>query len=373
MDNFVCPKCRREYALDDPVWRCGCGSPLDIRFHPRFPRREIRLTRPGMWRYRAAIPIRRDNNIISFHEGFTPLLPLAFGRRSALVKLDYSFPTGSFKDRGASVLVSKIKELGIKKVVIDSSGNAGAAVAAYCARAGIKCEVFLPAGTPLGKIAQIRAYGARLRQIPGTREDTARAALTAAAGTYYASHYWNPFFFQGTKTFAYEVCEQLGWQAPDSVVLPCGNGTLVLGADLGFRDLQSAKIIRHLPRIIAVQTARCAPIYQAYRGGSPFVPRISGRPTLAEGIAIAEPLRAASVLRVVGETGGAILAVTENEIKEALRNMAERGFFIEPTAAATIAGLIRYLKRSEKMETVVSVLTGHGLKSAEKIDRILHG
>jgi len=323
-----------------------------------------------MWRYRAAIPIRRDEDIVSFGEGFTPLLPLVFKRRQAFIKLDFSFPTGSFKDRGASVLVSKIKELGIPKVVIDSSGNAGAAVAAYCSRAGIKCEVFVPSGTPAGKLAQIRAYGARLRQIPGTREDTARAVLKSAARTYYASHYWNPFFFQGTKTFAYEVCEQLGWQAPDSVVLPCGNGTLVLGAYLGFRDLKSAKIIRHIPRIIAVQAARCAPIYRAFIGRDRFISR---KPTAAEGIAIAEPLRAASILRAVGETGGAVLAVTENEIKAALRNMAERGFFIEPTAAAAIAGLVRYLKSSEKMETVVSVLTGHGLKSAEKIDRILNG
>jgi len=315
-----------------------------------------------MWRYRAAIPIRRDEDIVSFGEGFTPLLPLVFERRQAFLKLDFSFPTGSFKDRGASVLVSKIKELGIPKVVIDSSGNAGAAVAAYCSRAGIKCEVFVPSGTPAGKLAQIRAYGAKLQRIPGTREDTARAALKAADRTYYASHYWNPFFFQGTKTFAYEVCEQLGWQTPDSVVLPCGNGTLVLGAYQGFRDLMSAKIIQRIPRIIAVQTARCAPIYQAFLGRNRHVFR---RPTVAEGIAIAEPLRAVSILRAVGETGGGVLAVTEHEIKAALRDMGRRGFFIEPTAAATIAGLIRYLKRMTAKEVVVSAFTGHGLKTTE--------
>lgn len=331
-------------------------------FRPRFPRREIRRAPPGMWRYRAAIPIRRDEDIVSFGEGFTPLLPLVFERRQAFLKLDFSFPTGSFKDRGASVLVSKIKELGITNVLIDSSGNAGAAVAAYCSRAGIKCEVFVPSGTPAGKLAQIRAYGAKLRWIPGTRENTARAALKAAARTYYASHYWNPFFFQGTKTFAYEVCEQLGWQAPDSAVLPCGNGTLVLGAYLGFRDLMSANIIRRMPRIIAIQAARCAPIYRAFLGRDR---RISRKPTLADGIAVAEPLRASSILRVVGETGGGVLAVTENEIKTARRDMASRGLYIEPTAAATIAGLIRYLKRAAAKEVVVSAFTGHGLKTVE--------
>lgn len=323
-----------------------------------------------MWRYRAAIPIRNDKNIVSFHEGFTPMLSLNFGRRKVFIKQDHSFPTGSFKDRGASVMVSKIKELGIPKVVIDSSGNAGASVAAYCRRVGITCEVFVPDSTPAGKTAQIRAYGAKLRQIPGSREDAARAALKAAAKTYYASHYWNPFFFQGTKTFAYEICEQLGWQAPDTVVLPCGNGTLVLGAYIGFRDLKRAKVIRRMPRIIVVQAASCAPIYRAFLGRDRLISR---KPTMAEGIAIAEPLRAASVLRIVGETGGVVLAVTENEIKSALRDMAGWGFFIEPTAAATIAGLIRYLKQATKKETVVSVFTGHGLKAAEKIDRILNG
>lgn len=319
-----------------------------------------------MWRYRAAIPLTRNSNTVSFDEGFTPLVPLDFGGRSAFLKQDHLFPTGSFKDRGASVLVSKVRELGIKKVVIDSSGNAGAAVAAYCARAGIMCEVFVPAGTLPGKLASIRAYGAKLRLVPGTREDAARAARRSAVRTYYASHYWNPFFFQGTKTFAYEVCEQLGWRAPDVIVLPCGNGTLVLGADLGFRDLRAAKVIKRIPKIIAVQAANCAPIYQSFRSGRRLVPRIKPRPTLAEGIAIAEPLRGRQIIDAVGKTGGSFLTVSEKEIGDAGRDMGRRGFFIEPTAAATIAGLIRYLERAPKKETIVSVITGHGLKAPEK-------
>jgi threonine synthase len=278
-------------------------------------------------------------------------------------------PTGSFKDRGASVMVSKIKELRIEKVVIDSSGNAAASVAAYCASAGIACEVYVPANTPPGKLIPIRASGARLRLIPGSREETARAARKAADRIYYASHYWNPFFFQGTKTFAYEVCEQLGWRAPDTVVLPCGNGTLFLGAYLGFRELRSANVIRRMPRMIAVQSANCAPLHHAVRGKG----LIRIRPTVAEGIAIAEPVRAAWIIKAVGETAGAILAVNEREIKTALKDMVKIGFFIEPTAAATIAGLKRYVAGSQRNEVVVSVFSGHGLKTADKIDRILHG
>jgi threonine synthase len=369
LDNLYCPECRRSYDLDDPVWRCVCGSPLDIEIRSRFSRRDIRPDLPGMWRYRNRIPVRQDENIVTFHEGYSPLYPLEIGSRTALVKMDHVMPTGSFKDRGASVMVSKIKELRVKKAVIDSSGNAAASVAAYCARAGIACEVYAPVNTPAGKLAQIRSSGARLRLINGTREETACAARKAAARTYYASHYWNPFFFQGTKTFAYEVCEQLGWRAPDAVVLPCGNGTLFLGAYLGFLDLRTAKVIGRMPRMIAVQAANCAPLRRAIRGKG----AIRIRPTLAEGIAIAEPVRAPWIINAVGETSGAILAVSEKEIKAALRDMARLGFFIEPTAAATIAGLKQYLAGSQKNEVVVSVFSGHGLKTAEKVDRILRG
>ncbi|MEM9982561.1 MAG: pyridoxal-phosphate dependent enzyme, partial [Bacteroidota bacterium] len=152
------------------------------------------------------------------------------------LKLDFLFPTGSYKDRGASVMISKVKELGIDKVVQDSSGNAGASVAAYCAKAGIACDIYAPKCTSQAKLTQIKMYGATLHLIDGTREDTAQAALEAAQKSYYASHCWNPYFFQGTKTFAFEIAEQMGWKAPDTVILPAGNGTLLIGAYIGFRE-----------------------------------------------------------------------------------------------------------------------------------------
>ncbi len=326
-----------------------------------------------MWRYRKTIPILDDESIVTLGEGGTPLIEIDFGKRSALVKQEQLMPTGSFKDRGASVLVSHMKGLGIKQAVIDSSGNAASAVAAYSARAGIACDVFIPAGTAAGKCAQIRAYGAHLHEIRGSRAETARAALKYAVRTYYASHYWNPFFFQGIKTLSYEIYEQLDGRAPDTIILPCGNGTLVLGAYIGFCDLVSARIIPRMPRIIAVQSAACAPVFHAFRRRLKHAVRISPRPTLAEGIAIAEPLRSADILRAVGEARGSIMAVNEHEIERALRLMLERGFYIEPTAAVAVAGLVRYLPYARKNEIVVSVFTGHGLKTSEKTDRILSG
>jgi len=371
MHHLICIECRKSYPLDEPRWQCDCGGVLDIDFQPEFDPARIKGRKPNMWRYREALPLGKDENIISLDEGFTPLTEVIIDQRAVLIKQDQLFPTGSYKDRGASVLISKVKELGIKEVVEDSSGNAGAAIAAYCARADIKCHIFVPQNTVAGKLAQIKLYGAVLHQIPGTREDTAQAALRAAARTYYASHARNPFFFQGTKTFAYEVCEQLGWRAPDTVILPVGNGTLLLGAGIGFRELLEAEITDHLPRIIGVQAENCAPLYQTYRENLAEVPTIETKDTIAEGIAIARPVRGRQIIAAVRQTGGEFITVSEDEIKKSLIAMGRLGYCIEPTSAATIAGVKKYLPRSAQNEIIVSVFTGHGLKATEKVLKLL--
>jgi threonine synthase len=164
----------------EPIWRCKCGGFLALDFHPHFPLEKIQKRKPNMWRYREALPIFQDTHIISFNEGFTPLIQEEFAGKKVFLKQDHLFPSGSYKDRGASVLVSKIKELGIKKVVEDSSGNAGAAIAAYCAKANIDCHIYVPKKTSSEKLKQIEQYRAHLYKIPGTREDTAKAALHQA-------------------------------------------------------------------------------------------------------------------------------------------------------------------------------------------------
>ena len=299
-------------------------------------------------------------------EGFTPLERTEIDGHEVLLKIDYLFPTGSYKDRGASVLISKMKEWGVRKVVEDSSGNAGSAIAAYCAKAGIECDIYVPHDTSPGKLVQIQAYGATLKKVEGSREKTAKRAMTAAYETSYASHCWNPFFLHGTKTFAFEVWEQMSWKTPDTLVLPVGHGTLFLGVYMGFKELGEAGMIKKIPKLVAVQSASCAPLYQAFKKGWQETRPIEKRETVAEGIAIAEPVRGRQILEVIRETGGEILAVTEKEIKVALKEMGRKGHFIEPTSAATVAGLSQYLRKKRGRETVVSTLTGMGLKSAGK-------
>ena len=292
---------------------------------------------------------------------------MEFNSHRALIKIDYIFPTGSYKDRGATVLISKLKELGIQKVIEDSSGNAGSAISAYCARAGIECEIYVPEYTSSGKLAQIQAYGATLKKIEGSREKTAEVAMEASSKIYYASHCWNPFFLHGTKTFAFEIWEQIGWKAPDTLVLPVGHGTLLLGAYIGFRELMEAGKVKRIPKLVGVQSAACAPLFQAFKKGWRENFPIEKKETMAEGIAIANPVRGRQILEAIRETGGEILTITEKEIGVAMKEMSRKGHFIEPTSASTIAGLKKYLNQKKKKEIVVSTLTGMGLKAVEKM------
>ncbi|MBE3136959.1 MAG: threonine synthase [Thermoplasmata archaeon] len=317
-----------------------------------------------MWRYREALPIEHDKHIISFDEGFTPLVEEQFSGKKVLLKQDHLFPSGSYKDRGASVLVSKIKELGVKKVVEDSSGNAGAAIAAYCAKANITCDIYVPEKTSAGKLLQIEQYGAALHKIPGTREDTAKAVWLAAQSTYYASHYWNPFFFHGTKTCIFEIVEQLGWNAPDAIILPVGNGTLLLGTYIGLKELQREKIIDTLPKIIGVQAENCSPLAQAWKKHHQIKNPFTWKETIAEGIAIANPVRAKDILHAIKETNGDIITVKEKDIINALHTTIQKGYYIEPTSAVAIAGFQKYPLR--KTEVAVVPLTGHGLKTSRE-------
>ncbi len=350
------------YGLDEPRWRSDRGALLSLRHTGRWAPKDLPRRPATLWRYREALPLRHDENIVSLGEGFTPLLRLQRKNRSVWIKQEQLFPTGSYKDRGATVLISKVKELGIRQVVQDSSGNAGCAVAAYCARAGIACDIYVPEKTSPAKLTQIRSHGARLHLVPGDREQTATAALEAAQTSYYASHCWNPFFLHGTKTFAYEVWEQLGGRAPDTLVLPVGNGTLLLGASIGFSELLDWGYVQRLPRLVGVQAVHCAPLAQAFAGGGQPV-LVGKKETLAEGIAIAAPVRGGEILAAVRASGGWFITVTEEEISSTWRSLAAQGFYVEPTAAAGIAGLDRYLAGATPQECIVAAFTGHGLKS----------
>ncbi|TND10091.1 MAG: Threonine synthase [Bacteroidetes bacterium] len=361
--SLTCTSCGKNQKDTTLYWRCPCGGLFDLVFEPAFHPKKLAGRQHNLWRYREALPVKNNRNIVSFGEGFTPLLEIGFGDKSAWIKQDQLFPSGSYKDRGSTVLLSHLKETGLEKILEDSSGNAGCSIAAYSALAGIGCDVYVPANASPSKLAQIEAYGARLHRISGSREDVAAAALRAAEKTYYASHCWNPYFFHGTKTFAYEVCEQLGWKAPDTVVLPAGNGTLVIGAYIGFSELKNAGIIRKMPRIVGVQARNCNPISTAWRKDLDYIPAIIKKPTLSEGIAAAAPVRGKQILDCIRKTGGEMIDVPEQTILPAFRELAKKGYFIELTSAAIISGLKIYMRKAGKKELVVSIFTGHGLKN----------
>ena len=366
-----CPACGAQHALDKRRWRCDCGSWLEFDFFKPLNPDKISSRPPNLWRYREALPITEGTDIVTLDEGFTPITPITIDGLQVMVKQENRCPTGSFKDRGAAVMINKVRELGIREVVEDSSGNAGAAVAAYCAAAGIACHIYVPAATSAAKLIQIEAYGARVHRILGSRAKAAEAAVSAAADRFYASHTWNPFFLHGTKTFAFEVCEQLGWHPPDTVILPVGNGSLLLGSHIGFNELFRAGIIHKIPKLIAVQAAKCNPIHRAFNQNLSQVQSIQPQKTAAEGIAIPDPVRGNQIVSAVRATGGEILAVEENEILEALSFALKIGHYIEPTSAVAIAGIRRYRDRLEGNPTVVTAFTGHGLKSGDKLAHLL--
>ncbi len=366
--RFFCKSCNAEYPLSQPIWKCECGSFLDIEFKGKIEPAKIKEKR-SLWRYRDFIPIEKDENIVSFEEDFTPLIKFEISRKEFFAKLDFLFPTGSFKDRGATVLVSKLKELGIKKIVEDSSGNAGCAISAYCARAGIECEIFVPENASPSKISQIRAYGAKINIVPGTRDDVRESALRSADNSYYASHVWNPFFFQGTKTFSYEIWEQLGLKEPDTIILPVGNGTLLIGAYIGFKELLDSGLIRRIPRFVAIQAENCSPIYRIFKENLKEIPEIETKKTIAEGIAVAKPARWQNIFRIIKETDGDVIVVKEEEILESAFELSRKGIYIEPTSATAIAGFKKY--KMKNSEIVVIPLTGHGLKSTENYLKFL--
>ena len=282
-------------------------------------------------------------------------------------KLESQCPTGSFKDRGASILVTALQGLGVERIVDDSSGNAGSSLAAYTARAGIACDICVPYSAAGPKLVQAAAYGAEIVQIKGKREYAALAAWAAAAhGAYYASHVYNPFFLAGTETLAYELWEQLGRRAPAAVVMPVGSGSLFLGIYRGFRRLLRAGLVDRTPKLFGVQAEECAPIYQAFLQGQDTIEPQACGPTIASAIAISHPLRGQQILAAVGESRGAMVTVSDQDISLSHQKLAHQGFYVEETAAAAVAARPALADRLAPLdrEPVVLVLTGHGLKTS---------
>jgi threonine synthase len=370
--HYVDPSTGQTYPLSEARWRADNGHYLNLAPGPGLRRRDIDPARYSVWRYARGLLVAAEH-AVSLGEGWTPLLAGQWHGAPVHYKLEFMMPTGSFKDRGMTVMVSYLKSRGITHVLEDSSGNAGASLSAYTAAAGLTCRILVPETASYPKIAQIAACGADVVTIKGSRQDVAEAALRQSAQIFYASHNWQPFFVEGTKTLAYELWEQGGFRAPDNVVVPLGYGSNVLGAERGFDELLRVGEIARRPRLFGVQAARCAPYAAAFRQGVEHLVASEIAPTVAEGIATPKPTRVADVLRAVRDTGGSIVAVEEAEIVQALRDLARRGLYVEPTSAVAAAGLSRLLTAGviRPQEDTVLVLTGSGLKASATTGELL--
>jgi threonine synthase len=370
--SYRCPACGVSRPADRPVWRCPCGSHVNLAPGRGLHRAEIDRGKASLWRYRAALALGRPPRI-SLGEGWTPLVERRWEGAVVRFKLESQMPTGSFKDRGTAVMLSHLTEIGVGAIHEDSSGNAGSSIATYAAAAGLPCRIYVPATAPRGKIVQIAASGAEVRAIPGTRQDVTEAALAAAGESFYASHNWQPFFIEGTKTLAYELWEQLGFAVPDNLLVATGYGSNILGLERGFDELERQGEIARRPRFYAVQAENCAALAAAWSAGAAdYVPFVS-TPTVADGIATVRPVRTAEVLRALRRSRGGVVAVPESAIAPALQRLGRLGLFVEPTAATAAAALSQLLRDGTIRgdETTVVVLTGHGLKAADMIGKLL--
>ena len=371
--NYIDAATGATYPLDKPRWCGDGGSYLNLGDAPGLTRDEIDTSRRSVWRYAKALLVD-SADAVTLGEGWTPLICGKLDGIAVTMKLEFMMPTGSFKDRGMTTLITYLKSRGITRVLEDSSGNAGASMAAYSAAAGMQSRILVPETASYPKIAQMAATGADVVTIKGSRQDVADAALRYAKEIFYASHNWQPFFLEGTKTLAYELWEQLGFRIPDNIVFPVGYGSNVCGCERGFAELKRRGEIDRLPRLFGVQAANCAPYYAAFKAGGEELVPTDVTTTIAEGIASSKPTRVRDVLRAIRNSGGSLLAVTEEEIVSALGALARQGLYVEPTSAAAAAGL-RQLFRDNAIapeQTTVLVLTGSGLKASEKIGELLN-
>lgn len=363
---FRCTNCSQPYPTSGFPYRCEkCGGLFDykdpISFNP------VQPSRPGrqsIERFRRSFPLPADVDFVSLGEGDTPLISHRIFSHEIFFKCEHLNPTGSFKDRGSAVLVSALIAAGVEEIVEDSSGNAGASLAAYAARAGIQARIYVPESASGPKRSQIGAYGAQVVQIPGPRSATAQAVQREAEGeVVYASHAYLPHGIAGIATIAFEIAEQLTG-SPGTIIAPVGHGTLLLGLHRGFQALQSAGVIDRTPVMIGVQASACAPLWAVFSGGASEVHKASEGATVAEGVRIIQPLRGDAVLQAIEESGGKMIAVDEEKILKGRDALARIGLYVEPTSALVVSALEEVLENCP--DPIVLILTGSGFKALER-------
>ncbi|MEM1873225.1 MAG: threonine synthase [Acidilobaceae archaeon] len=371
--------CGSSLAPDPWLFRCpGCGGLLEVVL-PRGGSSEWRPLerRRGVWRYWSLLPVARGVEPVSLGEGGTPLIELArVASPRVYVKLEGSNPTGSFKDRGMTVGATIAKYSGAVAVAVASTGNTAASAAAYAARAGLRCIVYLPrGGVARGKLAQALLHGAEVVEVEGgfdrALDEVLDRAVSREKGVYPLNSV-NPWRLEGQKTLAFEVFEELG-EPPDVVVVPVGNAGNISAIWKGFRELKELGVASKTPRMLGVQAEKAAPLATAWARGEPRLVPVEKPETIASAIRIGRPVNWLKAWRALEESRGAMVVVSDEEILRAQKTLARlEGVGVEPASAAALAGYLKSLEERlvDRGETVVIVATGHALKDP---DAILYG
>jgi threonine synthase len=373
-----CVGCGTIYPEDVRSYLCGkCGNLLELVKDSPVSRTGLygESREPGIWRYRKALPLEPDVEPVSLSEGHTPLVAVGrmgakLGLKALHVKNEGQNPSGSFKDRGMTVAVTRAVRGGSRLLVCASTGNTAASMAAYAARAGVTAVVTVPAGkVASGKLAQVYAYGAKMIRVEGDFDAALQITLKVAGEIRELSvmNSVNPYRIEGQKTNAYELYEQLGYKVPDYVVLPVGNAGNISAIWKGFKELREWRISDSLPRMVAVQAAGAQPIVEAFEHGRDSVVPVQPK-TIASAINIGNPASWRKALAAIRDSKGMALAVTDEETIAARMDLAStEGIFVEPASAVPIAAVKKLRGKIPANATVVCICTGNGLKDQESV------
>jgi threonine synthase len=386
VSHLECARCAKQFEAGQVYNLCTCGSPLWVRYHLRRVagkrwRNRLASRPPSLWRYREVLPVTQESSVVSLGEGVTPLLHAQrLGEKLGLANLylkDESLnPTGSFKARGLAVAVSMARELAIKRLAIPSAGNAGGALAAYAARAGLQAAVFMPEETPLANRLECALLGADVVLVPGSIKDCTRALRERVGeGEWFdCSTLREPYRLEGKKIMAYEVYEQLQWRVPDVMIYPTGGGTGLIGMWKAFGEMQEMGWIEpRRPRMFAVQSTGCAPIVRAFERTAEQAEEWPDPKTIAAGLRVPSAIGDFLMLRVLGESRGGALAVEDAAMLDAVRELAKtEGLVTSPEGGATLAALKRLLADGfiSGHETIVLFLTASGYKYLEVLEAL---
>ncbi len=385
LTHLECPRCLKHYAANEVHNLCACGSTLFARYDLKRARLTPPVPKsraPDLWRYREVLPVENDGSIISLGEGFTPLfharrLGDRLGLPNLYLKDESQNPTGSFKARGMAVAVSKAHELGIRRLAAPSAGNAGGALAAYSAKAGMEATIFMPEGTPLANRLECALHGAKTTLVAGSIKECGRVMRESLAGGdwFDLSTLREPYRLEGKKTMAYEVFEQLDGRLPDAMIYPTGGGTGLIGMWKAFDEMQELGWIgERRPRMFSVQAQGCAPMVRAFATGTEVAEEWKNPATLASGLRVPAAIGDFLILRAVRSSRGAALAVSDADMLRAVREIAEtEGLITSPEGGATLVALKKLLADGflGGHESVVLFLTATGYKYTEALEQLV--